>query len=111
MLCPSCGREVPPESQFCNVCGANLGARIDAPVAQTPTLSEEKTEETVLWSSGSFVGRRGELGDLKAVLEVTISGDGCLVMFIAIPPWLRQKADQARRAVDFDPLAVVKLGH
>ncbi len=61
--------------------------------------------------SGIFVDRREELGDLKAVLEDTISGHGCLAMLIAIPPWLRQKADQARRPVDFDPLAVLKLGH
>ncbi len=61
--------------------------------------------------SGIFVVRPGVLGDLKAVLEDTISGHGNLVMLIAIPPWLRQKADQARRAVDFDHLAVLKLVH
>ena len=61
--------------------------------------------------SSIFVVRPGELGHLKAVLEDTISGHGRQVMLFAIPPWLRQKADQARRAVNFYPLAVMKLGH
>ena len=35
--------------------------------------------------SGMFVGRRGELGDLKAALEDTISGQGRLVMLAGEP--------------------------
>ena len=33
------------------------------------------------------------------------------LMLITIPPWLRQKADHARRPVDLDPLTVLKPGH
>ena len=35
--------------------------------------------------SGMFVGRRGELGELKAALEDTISGHGRLVMLAGEP--------------------------
>ena len=61
MLCPSCGRDNPSDAQFCNGCGVNL----DAPVVETPP----PMEESGIMTSGMFLGRRREMGDLTAALE------------------------------------------
>ena len=77
MLCPSCGRDNPSDAQFCNECGANFVT----PVAETPT----PPEETAILTSGTFVGRLREMGELRAALEDAISGHGRLVMLAGEP--------------------------
>ena len=77
MLCPNCGRDNPSEAQFCNGCGTNL----DAPKAETPTPSEE----TAILTSGTFVGRQREMGELKAALEDAFAGWGRLAMLVGEP--------------------------
>ena len=77
MLCPSCGRDSPPDAQFCNECGNNL----DAPEADSLAAPGESASLT----SGSFVGRRQEMTDLKAALEETFSGQGRILMLVGEP--------------------------
>ena len=77
MLCPSCGRDNPSDAQFCNGCGTN----IDALNTETPTTPEESGVMT----SGSFVGRRREMTELREALEETLSGQGRLVMLVGEP--------------------------
>jgi len=77
MLCPGCGRDNPPDAQFCNECGNNM----DIPKADSLAAPEESASLT----SGSFVGRRQEMADLKAALEETISGLGRLLMLVGEP--------------------------
>ncbi len=72
MLCPTCGRDNPSDTQFCNGCGATL----DTAVAEAPT--------GVLTSS-SFVGRQREMGELISALDDAISGHGRLVMLAGEP--------------------------
>jgi len=77
MLCPSCGRDNPSDARFCSECGANP----NAPVAETPI----SPEETAILSSGFFVGRHREMGELKAALTDSLSGLGRLVMLAGEP--------------------------
>ena len=77
MLCPSCDRDNASDAQFCNGCGANL----DTPVAETPP----PWAESAVLTSGSFVGRQGEMGELRAALRDAMSGLGRLVMLVGEP--------------------------
>ena len=77
MFCPSCGRDHPTDTQFCNECGTNP----NAPGTETPIASEKPA----ILTSGSFVGRQREMGELTAALEGARSGHGQMVMLAGEP--------------------------
>ena len=94
MLCPSCGRDNPSDAQFCNECGANLDTPLDTPVAETPAPPRETAEESRVLTSGSFVGRQQEMGELRAALEDALAGRGRLVMLAGEPGIGKSRAAQ-----------------
>ncbi len=73
MLCPSCGRDNPPEATFCMACTAKL----DSPIDETPPHG--------MATSADFVGRQRELGELGAALDDAIAGRGRMVMLVGEP--------------------------
>ncbi|MFQ6026139.1 MAG: AAA family ATPase [Dehalococcoidia bacterium] len=81
MLCPSCQREVPPDSQFCNGCGA----RLDALATAAPASSLEEIPTPSALPPSGFVGRQREMGELKEALQDARSGQGRLVMLVGEP--------------------------
>ena len=82
MICLSCGRINSSDAQYCNSCGSNLDAP-SAPPEQSPILT-----------SGSFVGRQREMGELTAALEDALSGRGRLVMLAGEPGIGKSRAAQ-----------------
>ena len=64
ITCPSCGRENPEDSRFCNSCGANL-------VAIQPTGQERKTVTVLFADLVGFTQRADQMDpeDVRALLE------------------------------------------
>ena len=73
MLCPSCGHNNSATAKFCEECAT----RLDAPT--------DEASRNVLLTSGDFVGRRQEMGELVAALDDALEGRGRLVMLVGEP--------------------------
>ncbi|MCI0437984.1 MAG: zinc-ribbon domain-containing protein, partial [Chloroflexi bacterium] len=76
MLCPECQREIPPDSQFCNRCGASLGSPETAAPMSSPLgkgglrevsspIAKREDKEV----SADFVGREREMSALTSALD------------------------------------------
>ncbi|MFQ6030583.1 MAG: AAA family ATPase, partial [Dehalococcoidia bacterium] len=80
MDCPSCGRDNPDNSQFCNGCGVRLMV-----LKGQGAAPEADSGVNFGFSATRFVGRRRELDELTSCLDATGSGQGQLVMLIGEP--------------------------
>ncbi|MFQ6029082.1 MAG: AAA family ATPase [Dehalococcoidia bacterium] len=75
MKCLSCGQENSGGAQFCNQCATSL----------VPPLDRETALQQLQETSSGFVGRRREMGELRAALEHVLSGRGRMVMLVGEP--------------------------
>ncbi|MFQ6030832.1 MAG: AAA family ATPase, partial [Dehalococcoidia bacterium] len=75
MNCPNCGQENREGATFCDACGIHLLTTSEPSALPLNPLS----------TSINFVGRQRELGELGAVLEDALSGQGRLVMLVGEP--------------------------
>ena len=107
LLCPSCGRENPPDAKFCNTCGAALTASaparkerkfataLFADLVGSTSLAEREDPEVVQSVVGRTFDRLAqEIGRYEGLLE-KFMGDAVLAVF-GVP---RAHEDDAERAV------------
>ncbi len=74
MICPFCGQENRESARFCDGCAASL--RTPQPNQDAMPSSDDFTP------SEGFVGRHGELVELRSTLEAALSEQGPLVMLV-----------------------------
>jgi len=107
LLCPSCGRENPPDAKFCNTCGTALTAApaarkerkfataLFADLVGSTSLAEREDPEVVQSVVGRTFDRLAqEIGRYEGLLE-KFMGDAVLAVF-GVP---RAHEDDAERAV------------
>ena len=107
LLCPSCGRDNPPDAKFCNTCGAPLTApaparkerkfatALFADLVGSTSLAEHEDPEVVQSVVGRTFDRLAvEIGRYEGLLE-KFMGDAVLAVF-GVP---KAHEDDAERAV------------
>ena len=107
LLCPSCGRENPPDAKFCNTCGTALAAApaarkerkfataLFADLVGSTSLAEREDPEVVQSVVGRTFDRLAqEIGRYEGLLE-KFMGDAVLAVF-GVP---KSHEDDAERAV------------
>jgi class 3 adenylate cyclase/nicotinamide riboside kinase len=107
LVCPSCGRDNPPDARFCNSCGAALAAApatrkerkfataLFADLVGSTSLAEREDPEVVQSVVGRTFDRLAqEIGRYEGLLE-KFMGDAVLAVF-GVP---RAHEDDAERAV------------